>query len=115
MSEGAALTDGKQIYIVNCAACHGTNGEGGVGPNMTDDYWLHGGDLKAVFTSVKYGIPAMGMKAWESDLTPVQMQNVSSYIMTLIGTKPANPKEPQGVLISASVSTTVDSVAVSPN
>jgi cytochrome c oxidase cbb3-type subunit 3 len=115
MAEGAALTDGKQIYTANCAACHGANGEGGVGPNMTDDYWLHGGDLKAVFTSVKYGIPAMGMKAWESDLTPVQMQNVSSYIMTLKGTNPANPKEPQGELISASVSPTVDSVAVSPN
>lgn len=115
MAEGAALTDGKQIYTANCAACHGANGEGGVGPNMTDDYWLHGGDLKAVFTSVKYGIPAMGMKSWESDLTPIQMQNVSSYIMTLKGTKPANPKEPQGVLISASVSTTVDSTVVSPN
>ena len=98
MAEAAGIADGAIIYKSNCAACHGALGEGTVGPNFTDNYWLHGGDIKSIFKTVKYGVPANGMKAWESDFSPVQMQNVASYIKTLGGTNPPNPKAPQGDL-----------------
>jgi len=94
--DASDLEKGKAIYDGNCVACHGGGGEGGVGPNLTDEYWLHGGGIKDVFKTVKYGVPAKGMIPWEDQLTPPQMQQVSSYIMSLKGTNPPNPKEPQG-------------------
>lgn len=96
LSEEEALTKGKGTYLNFCAACHGQAGEGGVGPNLTDEYWLHGGDIAAVFKTVKYGVPDKGMLAWQQQLKPVQMQQVSSYILSLQGTNPANGKAPQG-------------------
>lgn len=98
LTDEAALDKGKTIFISYCAACHGTQGEGGVGPNMTDNYWIHGGDIKDLFKVVKYGVPEKGMISWKSQLSPVQMQQVSSYILTLVGTNPPNQKEPQGEL-----------------
>ncbi|MDX2002334.1 MAG: cbb3-type cytochrome c oxidase N-terminal domain-containing protein [Chitinophagales bacterium] len=96
MSDAASLQTGKTTYITYCASCHGQNGEGNVGPNLTDDYWLHGGGIQNVFKTVKYGVPAKGMIAWESQLTPAKIQQVSSYILTLHGSNPANAKAPQG-------------------
>jgi cytochrome c oxidase cbb3-type subunit 3 len=93
-----ALAEGEQIFTSQCAACHANDGGGGVGPNMTDEYWIHGGDIKDIFSTIKYGVPQKGMISWQSQLTPSQMQNVGSYILTLQGTTPANPKEPQGEL-----------------
>jgi len=95
------LNTGKGIYKEKCIACHGQAGEGGVGPNLTDEYWLHGGGIKEVFKTIKYGIPAKGMIAWQSQLKPIEMQQISSYILSLIGSKPAGAKEPQGDLYQA--------------
>jgi cytochrome c oxidase cbb3-type subunit 3 len=92
------INNGKTIYKANCVACHGQAGEGGVGPNLTDDYWIHGGGVKNIFKTIKYGVPAKGMIAWQAQLKPVEMQQVSSFIMSLKGTKPAGGKEPQGDL-----------------
>lgn len=94
----AVIQAGSAIFSLNCAVCHGANGEGGIGPNLTDDYYLHGGDVKDIFKVVKYGVPEKGMVPWEQSLTPAQISEVSNYIMTLVGTTPANPKEPQGTL-----------------
>ncbi|MDX2302927.1 MAG: cbb3-type cytochrome c oxidase N-terminal domain-containing protein [Microscillaceae bacterium] len=91
-----ALATGAKSFEANCAACHGKNLEGGTGPNLTDEYWLHGGDVKDVFKTIKYGIPAKGMIAWEKKLKPDEIQNISSFILTKQGSKPANAKEPQG-------------------
>ena len=91
-----ALDEGKSIYDNNCMACHASDGGGGVGPNLTDEYWLHGGSINDVFRVVKYGVPEKGMIPWQDQLSPEQMQYVSSYILTLQGTTPLNPKEPQG-------------------
>ncbi len=97
----ASLASGKSIFETNCAACHAADGGGGVGPNLTDEYWLHGGSIKDVFTVVKYGVVQKGMVPWEDQLSPEQMQQVSSFILSLKGTTPANPKEPQGEPFSA--------------
>jgi len=93
---GILANSGKSIFIANCAACHGNSGEGTIGPNLTDDYWLHGGDIKDIFKVVKYGVPDKGMVPWEQTLSPGQIAEVSNYIITLRGTNPANPKAPEG-------------------
>jgi len=92
------LIAGMEIFTSKCAACHGQNGEGGIGPNFADKYWIHGGDVVSIFKTVKYGVPAKGMIAWKAQLNPKQMQQVSSYIVTLEGTDPPNQKEAQGEL-----------------
>lgn len=90
------LALGKTIYEANCVACHGYAGEGGVGPNMTDDYWIHGGSIKDVFKVIKNGVPEKGMIAWSSQLRPADMQRVASYIYGMRGTNPPNAKAPEG-------------------
>lgn len=94
--DAAVLAEGKDIFIRNCAACHGQKGEGLVGPNLTDDYWIHGGGIKNIFKVTKYGVPAKGMIAWETQLDPNKIRAVSSYIITLHNTNPPNPKAPEG-------------------
>lgn len=96
LTDAKGLTEGKAVYTQYCVACHGAEGQGGVGPNLTDEYWLHGGSIKDVFHTVKEGVPAKGMIAWKSQLKPNQIQQVSSFILSLQGTKPAGAKEPQG-------------------
>jgi cytochrome c oxidase cbb3-type subunit III len=91
-----AIKAGQEIFAGNCAACHAQDGGGGVGPNLTDEFWIHGGSINDIFKVVKYGVPEKGMVPWQGQLTPEQIQQVSSYIMTLVGTSPANPKEAQG-------------------
>jgi len=100
----AALTDanamevGHRIYISRCAACHGPEGQGTVGPNLTDDYWIHGGDIKSVYKTIKNGVPEKGMIAWKAQLKPSTIIKVASYIKSLKGTNPPNPKAKQGQL-----------------
>jgi cytochrome c oxidase cbb3-type subunit 3 len=96
LTDASALSEGELIYKSVCAACHGQQGEGTVGPNFTDEYWLHGGGIKNVFKVIKYGVPEKGMIAWSAQLKPVDIQKVASYILTLKGTNPPNPKAPQG-------------------
>jgi cytochrome c oxidase cbb3-type subunit 3 len=92
----ADLDAGKTTFKTYCAACHLETGAGSVGPNLTDAYWIHGGGIKNVFKTIKYGVPAKGMISWKDQLRPSEMKNVASYILTLQGTNPPNPKEPQG-------------------
>lgn len=99
-SKETDLAKGKDVFTANCASCHGQKGEGLVGPNLTDEYWLHGGTISEVFKTIKYGVPAKGMIAWEKQLNPLQMQQVASYILSLKGTNPPNAKEPQGEKVS---------------
>lgn len=92
----AALGNGEKIYQRQCAACHRQDGGGSIGPNLTDEFWIHGGSMVDIYNTVKVGVPDKGMISWESTLSPVDMRDVSAYIMTLQGTNPANPKAPQG-------------------
>lgn len=90
---------GKDIFMKNCVACHGNNGEGNtIGPNLTDEYWIHGGSIKDVFKTVKYGVVQKGMQSWKEVLPPTAIHQVSNYILTLQGTNPPNAKAPEGDL-----------------
>lgn len=115
LTDAGAIAAGKGIYDGNCASCHGVAGEGLVGPNLTDAYWLHGGGIKNVFKTIKYGVPAKGMIAWQNQLNPEAIQKVSSYIVTMQGSNPANAKAPQGEIwneaASPQDSTKVDSLS----
>ncbi len=119
LTDATELSLGKSIFQANCVACHGQNGEGTIGPNFTDEYWLHGGGIKNVFTTIKYGVIDKGMQSWKDQLRSSDMQRVASYILTLKGTNPPNPKAPQGdiwtpeasAVTPATDSTAVDSTA----
>ena len=101
LTDASSLDAGKEIYVQNCIACHGMAGEGNaVGPNLTDEYWLHGGGIKNIFKTIKYGVPEKGMISWQNQLNPQKMQQVASYIFSLVGTDPPNAKAPQGELYS---------------
>lgn len=109
LTDAASLSDGALTFKSVCAACHGQNGEGTVGPNFTDEYWIHGGGIKDLFKVIKYGVPEKGMISWASQLKPVDIQKVSSYILTLKGTNPPNPKAPQGEIWTAESAAVKDS------
>jgi cytochrome c oxidase cbb3-type subunit 3 len=97
LTDATQLEDGKAIYTKNCVACHAANGGGGVGPNLTDDAWLHGNTINDLFKVIKYGVPEKGMIPWESQLNPEQIQNVASFILTEFkGKNVEGGKEPQG-------------------
>jgi cytochrome c oxidase cbb3-type subunit 3 len=96
LTEASGLSSGKAIFEANCIACHAADGGGIVGPNLTDDYWIHGGGIKNVFKVIKYGVVEKGMIAWQTQLNPNQMQEVASYVLSLHGTTPAAPKQPEG-------------------
>ncbi|MBK8699331.1 MAG: c-type cytochrome [Saprospiraceae bacterium] len=98
LSAAADLDAGKEVFKTYCVACHLETGGGSVGPNLTDDYWIHGGGVKNIFKTIKYGVPEKGMISWKDQLRPSEIQKVSSYILTLYGTKPAGGKEPQGAI-----------------
>lgn len=94
------LAAGKAIFTnpARCITCHGPEGGGNaVGPNLTDDYWIYGGNIKTIFKTIKYGANN-GMKSWKDELSAKQIAQVASFIKSLKGTKPANPKDPQGEL-----------------
>lgn len=96
LSDATTLEAGKKIFVTACAACHAADGGGLVGPNLVDEYWLHGGSISDIFKSIKYGWPEKGMKSWKDDYSPAQIAQLASYIKSLKGTKPATAKEPQG-------------------
>ena len=83
LTDGGSMQEGKKVFMENCKVCHGDNGEGINGPNLTDDYWLYGNDIKSVFLSIKYGRKDGDMPPHFEKLNPVQMQQVASYVMQL--------------------------------
>jgi cytochrome c oxidase cbb3-type subunit 3 len=94
--DAAVIHEGAALFQTRCTPCHGEHAEGIVGPNLTDAYWLHGGKVGEVFKTIKYGVPEKGMIAWEKSLSATQIANLTNYILSLQGSKPANPKAPQG-------------------
>jgi cytochrome c oxidase cbb3-type subunit 3 len=95
-TDEATLASGKKMFEASCAACHANDGGGGVGPNLTDEFWIHGGSIQDVFKSIKYGWQDKGMKSWKDDFSAKQIAELSSYVKHLTGTKPLAPKDAQG-------------------
>lgn len=96
LTDEASLAKGKSIYTTNCAVCHGPQGEGGIGPNMTDNYYIHGGTINDMVKIINVGVPAKGMIPWDKTLTPEQILEVASYLVILRNTNVPNGKAPQG-------------------
>ncbi len=90
------LEAGAKIYQRSCALCHGAKGEGNVGPNLTDEYWLYGGSFKDVLRSTKFGIPSKGMIPWKGRLNNKELRDVTAYVLSLAGTNPSGAKGPEG-------------------
>lgn len=100
LTDQADVDAGKAIFLKTCATCHGTLAEGKIGPNLTDNYWIHGAGMTNVVKTIKYGFPTKGMLAWRGELKPQQILQVASYILSLHGSNPPNPKPPQGELVA---------------
>ena len=96
--DSESIEKGKSIYTTNCVACHGANGEGLIGPNFCDSNWIHGGEVNDIVRIINVGVPAKGMIPWDKTLTPDQILQVASYILTFEGTNPPNQKAAEGEL-----------------
>jgi cytochrome c oxidase cbb3-type subunit III len=95
--DSVVIDNGKQIFLTRCAPCHRADGGGLVGPNLCDDYWIHGSNYADNVTTIWNGVPAKGMITWKNYLNPDQIKSVASYIYTLRGTHPPNPKPPENL------------------
>ncbi|ATA74294.1 cbb3-type cytochrome c oxidase N-terminal domain-containing protein [Capnocytophaga sp. H2931] len=99
VDDASVVEAGKKVFQTNCVACHAMDGGGGIGPNLTDDHWILGGNIKDIYNTISEGgRDGKGMVAWKSLLKPTEIEQVANYIKTLKGTKPANPKGPEGDL-----------------
>src|SRR5688572_28344038 len=112
MPSAGELASAKEIFNTVCWACHEKQGEGGSGPNLTDDYWLHKGSLTDIYFSIKRGYPDKGMQAWEKNYSSKEISNLAGYVKTLRRSNPPNARAPQGELFKDS--NAGDSLAIIP-
>ncbi len=97
LTEASDLNAGKAIFEVSCVACHKSDGGGGIGPNLTDEYWILGGGISNVFNTISEGGRAgKGMVPWKTELKPSEIAQVASYVLAFQGTTPAEPKAAEG-------------------
>jgi len=88
---------GHKLFIANCVACHGTSGEGGIGPNLTDNSWIHGkGSASDIMTVIASGVPTKGMPAWEQMLGPEKVRDLSAFVLSIKGLNISGGKAPEG-------------------
>ena len=90
------LAAGKAVFQTKCVACHGPEGQGLVGPNLTDNFWIHGGKISEIQHTIINGVLDKGMLSWKGLLSDQEIADVAAYIFSLKGTNPANPKPAQG-------------------
>ncbi len=102
-TDAAMLANGKSTFLNTCSSCHRKDGGGDIGPNLTDEYWKHGGSIKDIFKVVTNGVPGTNMVAWGGVMSTEAVRNVASYVLTLQGSNPANPKKPEGDLFKPEV------------
>jgi cytochrome c oxidase cbb3-type subunit 3 len=99
LTDASSLANGKQIFETTCVACHKADGGGGIGPNLTDKHWILGGGIKNVFKTItEGGRDGKGMIAWKQTYKPSEIAQVASYVLSLQGTTPTEPKAPEGDL-----------------
>lgn len=94
--DAAAMTRAKDLFGTRCAACHGPQGQGVIGSNLTDDFWIHGSRPTDLYKVISEGVPAKGMVPWKDQLAPADIGALAAWIGTLRGTNPPNPKAPEG-------------------
>jgi cytochrome c oxidase cbb3-type subunit III len=94
-ADATVIAGGRNTYANLCAPCHRHDGGGMVGPNLTDDHWIHGGGFTDNLKVIWNGVPEKGMVQWKGVLKPEEIHAVASYIYTLRGTDPPNPKPPE--------------------
>jgi cytochrome c oxidase cbb3-type subunit 3 len=106
-ADEAILTNGKAVFSSsNCGSCHRNDGGGnGVGPNLTDEYWLHGGSVGNIFSTINKGVVDKGMPAWGKVMSPKDVRDVAFYIMSLQRNRPIDAKAPQGDLYKPGATT----------
>lgn len=97
-TESVELADGQKFFESQCAVCHKQDGGGLAGPNLTDQYWKHGGSISDVYKTIKNGVPNTAMMSWENQLNPIRIRNVASYVLSLQGTNPPGALPPDGEL-----------------
>lgn len=90
------IAKGEALFKANCVACHGEQGQGIIGPNLTDRFWIHGGSPENILHSVSVGWPEMGMPGWNLPLGEEKVHWLTAYVMSLKGRRVDNPKAPQG-------------------
>ncbi len=110
LTDAEALSEGAENFNKFCVSCHGPQGGGLVGPNLTDEYWIHGGSIKNVYMTVKNGVPSKGMISWELVFSQKQILNLSSFVLSLQGNNPPGGKGPEGQKYVQPVATAPDSV-----
>ncbi len=96
LNDPKTIEQGTEVYNTHCVACHSTNGQGLVGPNLTDDYYIHGGTPEDIINIIKVGVPAKGMEAWLPKIGLKKIRQVAGYILSIKGMKVDNPKAPEG-------------------
>jgi cytochrome c oxidase cbb3-type subunit III len=96
LTDQASIDAGKAVFQKQCVACHLAEGQGKIGPNLCDSFSIHGCGFKDVLKTITIGVPEKGMISWKTQLSKDEIVKVASYILTLKGTNPPNPKEPQG-------------------
>lgn len=111
MSDAAGIKAGQRLYEANCVACHLKDGGGIVGPNLTDNYWLHKGSLNDIYNTIKIGYPDKGMQPWGNMFSPKEISFLAGFIRSLNGTRPASPKSQQGEFYVAAALTDSTSAA----
>ena len=116
LKDPAAIKSGMENFKKYCVSCHGAEAGGIVGPNLTDQYWIHGGGIKNIYATIKMGVPAKGMISWQLVFTPKQIQELASFVLSLQGSHPVVAKAPQGDLWvekdTAAVAASSDSLSV---
>lgn len=97
VDQADVIAQGQAVFASKCGACHGAEGQGLIGPNLTDSFWVHGtGQRKDIAQVISKGVLDKGMPAWDGVLPENELLAVTGYIYSLRGTKPANPKAPEG-------------------
>lgn len=91
------IAKGQASYVAKCSACHAATGAGGIGPNLADDFWIHGdGKPESIREVVRKGVLEKGMPAWEAVLPPEEVDALTVFVISLRGTNPPDAKAPQG-------------------
>lgn len=97
LTDAGDIASGKKVFETNCIACHRPDAGGAIGPNLTDNQWILGGGIKNVFhTITEGGRDGKGMVAWKGTLKPSEIQQVASYVLSLQGSNPKDPKPAEG-------------------